>query len=251
MLEWEGPYYQFTENVMSVQVKRGEMIRLFVALGVDTATDWDDTRLVQKVESGMAKFREADAPLDADLDALFNEVVAAQGTGDTVEIVADDAEPGATADEPAPAKKRGRAKPAAKKPARKKAASADKKVTWGYRDDPLPVPTEGVMAFVVAQLKKAGLGKEKEGAPAGIHKNRLIELMAKKFPERTPEKMMTNLNNLVPGRLYREYHVYAIRNPATGGYYIVGDGRAKPVGFAAAKRGRKVAKRGRKVAAAG
>lgn len=233
-----------------MKVTRKDLIGLFLALGVDTADEWDDAKLRTKFEGGIRKFREGDAPLAEEArETLFNDLVAAQEAGTAVEITDGADAAGETTPErngpavKAPAakkkkaggKKKGKAKaaPAAKKETKKKAAPAERTSKAWDPESGKPRPFSdrgpGITQFLVGVLQKAGEGKkDKEGVPVGISKEGALAKMVVKFPDHKEAKLATTLANQVPTRLRQVRHIHVQRNPATGGYYVVGDGRAKP-----------------------
>lgn len=138
----------------------------------------------------------------------------------------------------ATAKPKAQAKP--KPAAKKKAAHAPgtngkaEKDSWNpfgtwdaykkhYAKNPRPVPEKGVLATVVAELKAAGKGAK----PKPVTKDQIVDVLFATFPDRTKQKMATNLNNILPTGLRIEYgiHVWKAKVGDSTGYYIVGDGR--------------------------
>lgn len=199
---------------------------------------------------------------------LYEDIVVDQTNGNLVEIEDDSETAAADAkanvpetDKPAEAPAKPAPKPAAKPKAEKDAkpkakpkaekaapkakskakakpsANGDKKSPWPkgswqaqaayWKKNPKEVTDRGpgVMRTVIKELKHAGKNPDK---PKPITKDDLLGVLTKEFKDRTPEKMMTYLNNLVPTGLRNEYgiHVWKAKGDKgeKTGYYIVGDG---------------------------
>jgi hypothetical protein len=124
-------------------------------------------------------------------------------------------------------------KPAAKKAAPQAATNGKPAPGAPYaewleyrRKHPLTITDRGpgVMRTIVDELKRAGKGAN----PKGITKKEMLEILKLRFPDRDPLKMDTNLNNIIPGRLRREYGLLVWRRKTDDGqvaYYLYGDGR--------------------------
>lgn len=79
-----------------MKISQSDLTRLFVAMGVDTATGWSADKLEAKVnqDGGIARYRDADRVLDdPELEALYQGIVAAQADRDHVTVVAGEPEP--------------------------------------------------------------------------------------------------------------------------------------------------------------
>lgn len=107
---------------------------------------------------------------------------------------------------------------------------AKKRAFWASNPITITKQGPGVMRTVIKELKAAGKGVESGKTPKPVTKKDVFEVLKLEFPDRSPEKMWTNLNNIIPCRLREHYSIHVWRQKTVGGemgYYIVGDG-SKP-----------------------
>lgn len=226
---------------MPATVKQSQLVKLFLALGVDTATEWSLKRLKEKAEAGLKKFiPEGQEVADPELRKLYEEIEAANAEQDEITVVEDavNAEGGKRIPDPkkpaakpkagppaapATANPAAPAKPAPKKPAAAKpepAAKPKKRGGWQPGDPPLAFDLNrgpGVISSLVEFLKKANAEKPLTKAAA-------VEKLHAKFPTRDRLQLTTTVNNQMPSRLriVRGIHLH---KDGKGGYWIEGDGQ--------------------------
>lgn len=165
-----------------MQVKRSALVRLLVAVGVETAPKWDLARLKKKATRGLVEMNDPDDPLvneiesKEDKDLLITLLAAAENKED-VEIEDDgdgQAEAAAKpAEKPAkPAKKPKADKPApaakpAKKPKAEGAANGEGVDQFGFRKGSKASRIAGVITKTPKSMQElmaeAGLDKQQYG----------------------------------------------------------------------------------------
>lgn len=247
-----------------MKVLKSKLTQLLVFLGVDPAENWDTATLASKVNQqpgGITRYKEENQVIeDAELLKLYTDIAADQAAGNLTEIEEDAAPaaaapapvttptqstaPVAAAEKPAkakpgpkPAKAKKETKPkAAKKPKASKngkptkwpngATWAEQAAYWKKHPKQLSEKGPGVLRTVVDELKHAGKNPDK---PKPMTKEDLLKVLTKQFSDRTGEKMMTYINNMVPTGLRNEYgiHVWKLKDKKDEptGYFIVGDGK--------------------------
>ena len=75
-----------------MQVQQSQLVKVFLSLGLDSATEWDVPTLVSKTnrDGGIARLREpGQAMADAGAEKLYDAIVADQAAGNLVEVVPD------------------------------------------------------------------------------------------------------------------------------------------------------------------
>lgn len=230
-----------------MKVSRDKLVALMLELGVDTASEWDVPTLAAKVnrDGGIARYEDPPGSFAGTLKPLFGEIADAQKRGEAVEVEEvreaerHTPEKKEKARERSRASRRKKAAAAAARPAKKAAgkvagAGRSRRATgssWeeqkAYRaKNPLQITDRGpgVMRTVVAELKAAGKGS----SPKGVTKDHLLDVLKRTFEDRDPTKMQTNLSNIVPGRLKREYGIHVWKRKNESGetlYFIKGDGK--------------------------
>ena len=228
-----------------MQVKLSQVRAFFVAVGVDTAAGWEAKKANDRLPD-VTKYRDAlDDVKDEDVLRFYDTVTKALTDKESIEVVDDVTDPDPTT-KPAkkPAAKKG-GKAAKAKPAAAKAPSVNGKAggdyvykpgvpgSWAaakayWAKHPRALPTKGLIAEVVAELKAAGRGAN----PAGITKAAIIGVLAANHKDRDPLKMEVYVGNLVPSRLLSNFgvHCHKVRTGKAKetGYYIKGDGSEAP-----------------------
>ena len=232
-----------------MQVKLSQVRAFFVAVGVDTAAGWEVKKASDRLPD-VTKYRDALKDVkDEDVLRFYDAVSKAVTDKEAVEVVDDVTDPDPTV-KPAkkPAAKKGGKKAGAKpkaKPAAAKAPSvngtaggdyvykpgvpgswAAAKAYWAKH--PRALPTKGLIAEVVAELKAAGRGAN----PTGLTKAAIVGVLAANHKDRDPLKMEVYVGNLVPSRLLSNFgvHCHKVRTGKAKetAYYIKGDGSEAP-----------------------
>lgn len=238
-----------------MKVNRIDMVRLFQELGVDTADQWDNLKLAVKCnhkDGGITRYVEEGMTIDEPgAEKLFIRIAAHQKSGGVVEVVDDAPAPPPVAKlakvarevvTPPPPPEPKKRRPPGRKPAapdgnpdpqlgggrlkRKKHAAGRPEPAGGWREErafygkhPLPLPDDGVLRVTYDELVHAGKGAK----PKPVTKEYLLGVLVERFPGRTRDKLETNLNNNVPGRLAWKYGVEVSREKVESGrmgYYI-------------------------------
>lgn len=224
----------------AVTTTKSKLVALFKELSVDTAGEWDAPKLQKRAEGGLAKYLEPGQVLEGEVKELFDAIEAANKEQEDITVTDDTApEPKKPAKKPAketPAGKpaaapttanagkksggSGGGKPApAADPAPKKKPAAKRAGGWKPGDPPLPFDEArgpGVIRSLVDLLKAATPEKP-------LTKEKAVEELVAKFPDRKSEKIKTTVSNQIPSRLriVRGIHVWS----NAGGYWIDGDGK--------------------------
>lgn len=177
---------QFSQGDFVMQVKRSALVRLLVAVGVETAPKWDLARLKKKATRGLMEMNDPDDPLVNEIESkedkdLLIALLAAAGNKEDVEIEDDgdgQAEAAAKpaekpakpakkpkADKPAPAEKP--AKPAKKPKAEGAAANGEGVDQFGFRKGSKASRIAGVITKTPKSMQElmaeAGLDKQQYG----------------------------------------------------------------------------------------
>lgn len=245
-----------------MKVRESELVALLADLGAQQAEEWKGAELADRVNrpGGVARFEDPPGSYRGKHKAIFDRIAAAQAAGEAVEVAGEEF---VTKSQAAPAKKPAAKKKAtnkaakkaapkakaaavpasnghanghaavAKKPAAKKAPAGripQSKVSYAewaaqFQKKPMAITPRGpgVMRAVVEELKAAGKAKKV------LTKAELLDILKARFPDRDQLKMLTNLNNLIPGRLKRFYGIHVWKgktDKGETGYFIQGDGRA-------------------------
>lgn len=109
-----------------MQVRKSELVRLYEAVGVDTAAGWDAAKLAKRTNEkpGVSRYLEPGQKIDdAELSALYDRIATATDNGEPVEVIEDSAETGKSTGAEA---QKAPAKPAASKSPAPKSAPASK-----------------------------------------------------------------------------------------------------------------------------
>lgn len=202
---------------MKVQFTR--MVKLMLALGVDTAGSWDKTRLLKKIAvsaGGLKKYHTGEDLKDENLANLYDDVVAAQEAGQELEVEGDkEATPKKAAPKPA-AKKADDEEPAPKRT--RQPADPDRPPPW-KRLTEFSDRGPGKIKTLVEFLIKAGkTGKH-------LTKEAALDKMKAAFPDDDSNKMRTTVNNQIPTRLRDVRGIHVWRSET--GYYIDPDTEGK------------------------
>lgn len=225
-----------------MQTTKTAMATLFAELGFPMADKWNVAQLKRKAKT-LPKLVDEDTSLETEgSQALLDELLAALENNDEIEISEDESEE----EEAAPAKKAGKGKPAKVKV---KAAAEDEEDSEEEEDEskededdseeeeeePAPKKKGGKdkpAAAGKAPPKKAG-GEKGPGVIASIiefleaaseekplSKDKIVERLAKRFPDRDPESMSKTVAVQVPNRLKSDKGLNIKKNDR--GYWIAG-----------------------------
>lgn len=205
-----------------MKVKNTELCELLFALGVDTAPSWGATKTENRVNTttGFARFVPKDQSqlvLTDEQRALLKKVLAAQSRSEPLTIEDDGRVPIRDRSKFRP-RKIVRPPRVVYPPGFREWPEKRKLKYWSKH--PRQLPIGGVTAVVVRELVKAGQSRQ----PRPVTKEYLLRILKEHFPERDDQKMMTNLNNLVPSRCRDVYGLRIERVPQPGGvlgYYAI------------------------------
>lgn len=239
---------------MQTEFKQAEVVEVLVALGVDTAPDWDLPTLQAKVNAagGLARFFDGTTALPAHLGTIYDDIAKAQAAGHDVSVAPAPVAPvepkgkkgaakkkkavGKTAAIAAPkaktkskSKPRSKAKPDGTVTAHEKGRHktyAERQIEWKKRWGKIgqPISEKAVVAKALFDiLCQAGRGRK----PEPLTKDEILKIMVQRFPDRDPNKMSTTINNFIPTRFCRKHHVYvwSVRDKGFNRYWIKGDGK--------------------------
>ncbi len=221
----------------ATKFKLSALVALFVETGSKTAGEWSVKRMQEKVTKIAKVIGDDNAPETKEGKATLKNLLAALESGEGIEIEDDSKTAAKTEDKPAP--KKGKAKPAAtedddaeetedddaedsetededEEPAPKKgkgkAKPAEKaKAKPAKKAEPKEERGPGVIASIVEFL-----GAATEEKP--INKDRLVEKLKKRFPDRQETAMMKTINVQVPNRLKTDKKINVKKNDK--GYWI-------------------------------
>lgn len=205
----------------ALTVKQSAVVSLLVSLGVDTAAKWPVAKLKKVLTGGgVEQFLPDPLPeLSDDQAALLAQLRETDGAELDIE-----------GDGP-PARKPRKKKPK-KKPQTQAAGEEPKEYPKGFaswpdakkvaywKNNPRPIPPDGLARAAYDQLVAAGRGRH----PRPISKAGLLLALAHTFKGRDQQKMANNLNNLVPGRMRDVYGQNVQKKKledGSYGYYIV------------------------------
>lgn len=234
-----------------MMIARSKLTHILEQLEVHGASGWELSKLIARVNSEGGIKRYADPPdrrpADLELAVVYDQLVADQEAGNLIEVVDDVTElpettragtNGTDGSGAAVAVAKPKPRPSAGKPksSRKQHAGVSK-MGWDerkayYASNPYPIPEDGVLATLVAELKKAG----SSDPPKPITKAKLLDVLKKKHDDRRAESMELTINNHVPGRLRYKYGVHVWKQKLDDnktGYYIVGEGKKPQPGQSA------------------
>lgn len=174
-------------------------VALLLALGFKDAKGWAKAKIQKKLQ-GLDALVDDDTDVeDKDLSKLMDKIL--DNIKKEKEITVED--PEEKDDEP---EAKGNGKPKGKRPEK---AGGDK--------------GPGVIGSIVEFLSAASEDKP-------ITKKQIVEKLAKRFPDREAEAMAKTVNIQIPGRLKKDKSLDVRKADEGGGYWIEGEGEAKPKG---------------------
>ena len=164
-----------------MQVEKGKLVELFVALGAKGAGNWNDERLLQKVEN-ISKLMDGGTTLTGNQKKLYKSILAAQKDEEEIELVdspeeeADEDEGGGDDEEVEE-----------KKPAKKKGTAPKKAGNGG----------PGVIGSICEFLSKATEKKP-------LTKAAILDKLCERFPDRDRDSMSKTVGVQIPARMAKE-----------------------------------------------
>ena len=190
-----------------MKIERTDAINLFMALDVPTAYRWSLEKIQEKIDAhgGIKRFLYSDHFIeDEKLARLLSEILTAQLDGISITVIADICLREDTLWWPSSLQVKAKPRPVPpppKRPDRDVASYAERKADWAQRPVKISRKGPGIMTVVLRELLHAGKIQEP------VSKSTILAILALEFPERDQKGMMTNLNNLIPGRLREHYSI--------------------------------------------
>lgn len=216
-----------------MQVSQAVLVALFVSMGYKTATRWKLEQLTTKVNKIHSLADDDAAELSQEQEKLLKKLKKAAQAGTEIKVISEEVAEEAS-EKPSKKGKTPAAKPKkAAEPEEEEdeddAESPDeegdeededeerptkgKKSGTGVKEKKTGRPPSGtgVIAEITTMLKKASAKKP-------VTKEQIHEHLIEKFPDRSPDSMMSTINIQVPNRLKREKGLNIVKNDK--GYYV-------------------------------
>ena len=180
-----------------MKVKREKAIELLSSLGFTGASKMTDGELTKKLNKLSKKVTDETTTEDDALDTLLDDVLENEGSVKVVNKTKKEKSSGGSGGKGKKASKKKTTKKATKKATKK---STEKKSTT-EKKTPAKRAKVGVIATILSIIEKKPTTKEK-----------IVEQLAKKFPDRDPESMAKTVGVQLPTRLAKDRGVKIVKD---------------------------------------